>query len=341
MSTQTTVLVTGASGFIASHCIISLLNQGYRVIGTVRSLQRTQSINDTLRPHTEHLDQLSFIEADLEQSTPWAAAVQNVDYVLHVASPLPRVMPKDPQELIKPARDGAIRVLKAACEAGVKRVVMTASTASIVYGRGNINRPFTEQDWSDAQHKDNSAYTISKTLAERAAWEFMESQNSNTELVTINPGAVLGPVLEQDYGTSAEIVYKLMKGDFPGNPQLGFPLVDVRDIADLHIKAMTSDKAAGQRFLAANDFMWMGDIAQVLRDHVPQYANKIPSRNLPNWLMRLVSFFDPVVKGVTFELGIRRECDTSKAKTLLGWQPRDNHTAIKATADSLIAQGLV
>ncbi len=336
-----TVLVTGGSGFIASHCILNLHAAGFALRATLRSLGRAPAIEQVLREANGAAVPITWFEADLGGDSGWRQAVTGADYVLHVASPIPRVAPKNPAELIEPARDGALRVLRAAAATGVERVVMTSSTAAIVYGRGNIDRPFTEADWSDPDGADNSAYTRSKTYAERAAWEFMKTDRSGMELTTINPGAVLGPVLEKDYGTSAEIVLKLLKGDFPGMPRLGFPLIDVRDVADLHVRAMTHADAAGKRFLCANDFMWMEEIAAVLSDHLPNYANKMPKLRLPNWAVRAAALFDPVTRGVTFELGVRRDCDTSQARKILGFAPRSNREAIVATADSLLAQQLV
>ncbi|MEE4361259.1 MAG: aldehyde reductase [Pseudomonadales bacterium] len=336
-----TVLVTGASGFIAGHCILQLIEAGHAVRGTVRDLARSDRVRETLARQGADPQRISFVAADLSSDAGWSEAVSGVDQVLHVASPLPGAMPRDPDELIRPARDGTLRVLRAAKAAGVPRVVVTSSTAAICYGRGDPGRPFTEADWSDPDGADNSAYTRSKTLAERAAWHWLETEGEGLELVTVNPGLVLGPVLEQDYGTSAEAVLKLLNGDFPGTPRLGFPIVDVRDVAALHLLAMTHPAAAGQRFLATNGFCWMEEIATILRDAFPAYARRMPARRLPGWLVRLVSLFDPVTRGVLFELDVRRECDASKAQTMLGWSPRSPADAIRATGESLIAVGAV
>ncbi|HYP15860.1 MAG TPA: hypothetical protein VEQ65_01505, partial [Opitutus sp.] len=174
-----------------------------------------------------------------------------------------------------------------------------------------------------------------------AAWDFLAQNRTSLELTTINPGAILGPVLEKDYGTSAEIVLKLLKGDFPGMPRIGFPLVDVRDVAELHVRAITHPAAAGQRFLCANEFLWMEDIAAILREHLPAYAKKMPRRRLPNWLVRAGALFDPVTRSVIFELGIRRDCDARRVREVFGHTLRSNREAIVATADSLRAHGLV
>ena len=338
-STQT-VMVTGGSGFIATHCLLQLHQAGYRLRATLRDKDRGSAIDSVLaRAHGSKVP-VEWFQADLESDTGWHEAATGATYVLHVASPIPRSVPKNDDELIRPARDGTRRVLRAAADAGVQRVVMTSSTAAVFYGYGNTGRPFTEKDWSDPTSRDNSAYTRSKTYAERAAWEFMETQN-DMELTTVNPGAVLGPILERDYGTSAEIVLKLLNGDLPGLPRMGFPIVDVRDVAHVHLRAMTDANAAGERFLCANEFMWMEEIAGVLREHLPDRANKIPRRRLPNWLMRATALFDPVIRSVTYELGVRRDVDVSKLRDVLGIQLRSRREAIIATADSLIAQGVI
>ncbi len=336
-----TVLVTGGSGFIATHCLLALHRAGYGLRATLRSRARSAELDAVLRAAAGAELGVEWFEADLTRDAGWNEAVAGAYAVLHVASPLPRVLPKDPRELIEPARDGALRVLRAAKRAGVRRVVMTSSTAAICYGRGQSDRPYTEEDWSDPEGADNSSYTRSKTYAERAAWEFARGEGRGLELVTINPGAVLGPVLEQDYGTSPEIVLKLMNGAFPGVPDFDFPIVDVRDVADLHVAALRVPEAAGQRFLCVSGNMHMREIAQVLRDHAPGRSARIPRRALPHFLVRAASLFDPVTRAVVFELGIRRECDTSRARKLLGFAPRSVADAVRATADSLIAQGLV
>jgi len=335
-----TVLVTGGSGFIATHCLLQLHQAGYGLRATLRDKGRGSAIDSVLAHAHGSPVPVEWFEADLESDAGWHEATSGSAFVLHVASPIPRSVPKHDEELIRPARDGALRVLRAAADAGVQRVVMTSSTAAVFYGYGSTGRPFTEKDWSNPASSDNSAYTRSKTYAELAAWEFMET-HKDLELTTINPGAVLGPVLERDYGTSAEIVLKLLNGDLPGLPRLGFPLVDVRDVANAHLCAMTHPNAAGERFLCANEFTWMQDIADVLREHLPDRANKIPRRRLPNWLMRMSALFDPVIRSVTFELGVKRDVDSSKLRDVLGVELRSNRDAITATADSLIAQEVV
>ncbi len=340
------VLVTGGSGYIAGFCIAQLLREGWRVRTTVRSLAREAEVRatvGTLAAEAASGDRLAFVAADLNEDEGWAAAVAGCRYVLHVASPIPTANPRDDDELIRPARDGTLRVLRLARDAGVARVVMTASTAAIAYGHGGRSEPFTEADWSDATNRaDSSAYERSKTLAERAAWDFMAREGGGLELATINPGAVLGPVLGRDYSASIEIVKKLLDGSLPGLPRFGWPLVDVRDIADLHVRAMVRPEAAGERFIGAGPFYWMADIAGVLKARLPgTTAKRVPSRNLPNWLVRVSSVLDSTVRSRLFELGKERPVSSEKARHVLGWSPRSNDETVIATAQSLIAHSLV
>ena len=219
---------------------------------------------------------------------------------------------------------------------------MTASMAALSYGHGSRKQPFTEVDWSDAANLgDTSGYERSKTIAERAAWDWLVAEGSALQLTTICPGAVLGPVLGNDYSASIDIVKKLIDGSLPGLPRFGWPLVDVRDIADLHIRAMTSPEASGQRYIGAGPFFWMPDIAGVLRKHLPKIAKRVPKRVLPSWLARLSAGFDPVIKGRSFELEKERPVSAEKAKRELGWVPRSNEDAILSTAQSLIAEEVV
>lgn len=342
MAVRGQVLVTGGSGYIAGFCIAQLLREGWRVRTTVRSLDREAELRRTLAKLTDAEDRLEVVVADLNSDTGWRAAARSCDYVLHVASPLPARNPKDDGDLVRPARDGALRVLAAARDEGVRRVVMTASTAAVAYGRGGRATPFTEADWSDETNRaDSSAYERSKTIAERAAWDWLKREGGALELVTINPGAVLGPVLGQDFSASIDIVKKLMDGSLPGLPRFGWPLVDVRDIADLHCRAMLAPAARGQRYIGAGPFYWMADIARVLRERVPQAAKRVPKRSLPNWLVRLSAVVDPIVRDRLFELDKLRPVSADKARAELGWNPRSNDDAIVATAESLLSEGVI
>jgi dihydroflavonol-4-reductase len=337
------VLVTGGSGFIGAHCIVKLLAEGYRVRTTVRSLTREAGVRAMLKTAgAEPGDALKFAVADLNSDAGWKEAAAGCTYVLHVASPLPPNVPKHEDELIVPAREGALRVLRAARDAGVKRVVLTSSFAAIGYGKESMERPFTEADWTDPKAKELTAYTKSKTLAEKAAWEFMEREGGALELVTVNPVAVFGPVLGSDYSASIQVVQKLMDGSMPGCPRLTFGVVDVRDVADLHVRAMTSKAAKGERFLATGDgFMSVQEIALVLRAQMGDAAKGVSTRKLPNWLLRVGALFSPVVRQIVPELGKVKNASNEKARKLLGWEPRRNEEAILATAESLVRIGVL
>jgi nucleoside-diphosphate-sugar epimerase len=335
---MSTVLVTGGSGFIGSHCILQLLAAGHRVRTTVRSLEREGDVRAMLKVGgAEPGDRVTFVAADLEKDAGWPEAAAGCDYALHVASPFPQKLPKHEDELIVPAREGALRLLRAARDAGVRRVVLTSSFAAIGYGHPRREAPFNETDWTDPNGAEVLPYTKSKTLAERAAWDFIAQEGRALELSVVNPVGVFGPVLGPDYSTSILIVQRLMDGAVPGCPRLYFGAVDVRDVADLHILAMTAAAAKGERFLAvAGDFVSILDIAKMLKDRLGAAARLVPTRELPDWLVRVASIFDPAVKQILPELGKRKNATNEKAKRMLGWAPRTNQDAIVATAESLI-----
>jgi nucleoside-diphosphate-sugar epimerase len=336
------VLVTGGSGFIGAHCILQLLNAGYRVRTTVRSLKREAEVRAMLKVGgAEPKEALSFAAADLMSDAGWPEAVAGCDFVLHVASPFPPSVPKHEDELIIPAREGALRVLRAARDAGVKRVVLTSSFAAIGYGSKLTEKPFTEENWTDPDG-DVGAYVKSKTLAERAAWDFISREGGALELSVVNPVGVFGPVLGPDYSTSIQIVQRLMDGAMPGCPRLTFGIVDARDVADLHLRAMTNPAAKGQRFLAvAGDFLSFNAIAYALKARMGAAAARVPTRVLPDWLVRLVSLFDKSVALIVPELGKFKNASNQKAKRVLGWAPRSNEDSIVATAESLMQLGLL
>jgi nucleoside-diphosphate-sugar epimerase len=339
---MSTVLITGGSGFIGCHCILQLLAAGYEVRTTVRNLHRETEVREMLKVGgVEPGDRLSFIAADLEKDDGWSAAVAGCEYVLHVASPLPASVPKHEDELIVPARKGALRVLRAARDAGVKRVVLTSSFAAIGYGHEVQKTPFNETNWTNL-NGDAVAYVKSKALAERAAWDFIANEGGNLELSVINPVGVFGPVLGPDYSTSILLVQRLMDAAMPGCPRLCFGLVDVRDVADSHLLAMTNPAAKGERFLAlAGDFMWMADIAKVLKNRLGEPAKRVPTGELPNWLVRIAAFRDPTIRLILPELGKFKNATNEKAKRVLGWAPRSNEEAVIATAESLMRLGLL
>ena len=339
------VLVTGASGYVAGHVVLQLLERGYRVRGTLRSVSRAAEVRAWLtkaRNGQDPLKSLEFAAADLSADAGWDAAMEDVRFVLHVASPFPPTVPKDAQELIGPARDGTLRVLHAAERSQVERVVQTSSAVAIAYGRDNPNdHTFTEADWTDPEHPEVKAYAKSKTIAERAAWAELPKLKRPLEWTVVNPGLVLGPVLDKGLSASVDVVKKLLDGSVPGLPRFGFPIVDVRDLADLHLRAMLNPKAAGERFIGAGPFTWMSDVAAVLKDNLGARGKAVPALRLPDFLVRLVGLFDPVVRAQLHELGKVRVLSCSKAHTVLGWQQRPVKDTIVDTAESLFAAGVV
>jgi len=323
---DTLVVVTGASGFIALHCVRELLERGYRVRGTVRNLASEANLRKALLP-LEPGDRLSFAQAELLSDAGWSEALTGAKYVLHVASPLPKASPKDAEELIRPAREGALRVLRAARVAGVARVVMTSSVAAIASGHTDYAHVFDENDWSNL---DNTAgaYEKSKTLAEQAAWEYVKGEGKGLELVTINPSFVLGPSLSGADNASNEIVGKLVRREIPGVPQLQFGLVDVRDVATAHVLAMTAPGAAGQRFLVSSDAAWMREIAETLKGG----GYRVPTFEIPNVVTRIVALFDPTLRMITPRLGRRALLSADKARRELGWSGRGMKEMVLDTA---------
>jgi nucleoside-diphosphate-sugar epimerase len=340
---MSTVLVTGGSGFIGAHCILQLLAAGHQVKATIRNLKREGDVRAMLRTGgADAGDRLTFFAANLENDAGWKEAVSGCEYVLHVASPIPPGVPKHEDELIIPARDGALRVLKASRDAGVKRVVLTSSMAAIAYGHKPQNEPYSEKDWTDLNGRNVAAYPKSKTIAERAAWDFIAKEGGALELSVVNPVFVQGPVLGPDYSPSIMVVQRLMDGAMPGCPKLYFAIVDVRDVADLHIRAMINPAAKGERFIAsAGDTISMLDLAKVLRARLGDAAKRVPTREIPNWVVRLVAMRDTAVKAILPELGQIKRVTNEKAKRVLGWQPRSNEEAIVSAAESLIRLGLL
>lgn len=337
------VLVTGGSGFIGAHIILQLLAAGHRVRATLRNLNRRDDVLAMLRQGgATSTENLSFVAADLTADAGWPDAATGCDYVLHVASPLPSTVPKDENKLIVPARDGTLRVLRAARDAGVKRVVVTSSFAAVGYGHPARVSPFDETDWTNLDGADVMPYVKSKALAERAAWDFLAREGGTLELATVNPTAVLGPVLGPDFSSSIEVVKALMEGNAPLAPKIQFGLVDVRDVADLHLRAMTDPAARGERFLAiAGPAASLLDIATVLRARMGEAGRRAPRREMPDWLARGLAFVVPQMREMVPFLGRYAEASSDKARRVLGWNPRPNEESIVATAESLLRLGLV
>jgi dihydroflavonol-4-reductase len=335
-----TVLVSGGSGYIAGHLIRQLVAEGWAVRTTVRNLAREPEVRRVLAVDDARL---SFFAADLEHDAGWAEAMAGCSHVAHVASPFPATAPKDDDELIVPARDGALRALRAAKGAGVRRFVMTSSTAAIGYGRSDADhdRPCTEADWTNVDGPNVYAYVKSKTIAERAARDWVAHEGGGIEFCTVNPSLVLGPVLSADMSTSVEAVKKLLDGSVPGLPNLSFPAVDVRDIADLHVRALNAPDMAGERFIGSGPTVAMADMAAILRARLGEQARRVPTLRLPDFLVRIAALFDPVMRQVTGELSKPKTMDASHAFEKLGWKTRPVEESVVDTARSLFELGIL
>lgn len=337
-------VVTGITGFIAQHVAAQLIQDGWHVRGTLRDSKRSSEATTAIAAVAPAAcESLSFVQAALTADTGWRDAMAGANAVMHVASPFPLIQPKDPQELIGPAREGVLRVLKAAQVAGVDKVVLTSSVAAIADGHGPQppDRVFTEEDWSNPEGPNISPYARSKTIAERTAWDFMAKEKPSFALSVINPGLVLGPVLGKDFGISPEIVRRLMAGEVPGTPRLGWETVDVRDVASLHVRALKSPQANGERFIASSEFIWMEQMAAAIREALPKEAAKVPKGKVPDFVLRILGLFDPAVRDVARDLGRKVIASHRKASDVLGWQPRSAREAVIATAQSLVRHGIV
>lgn len=336
-----TVLVTGGSGFIGSWAIVELLKRGYVVRTTVRSLNKEQQVRAKIATEVESGDRLTFFAADLTSDAGWDTAVAGCDYVLHVAAPVGVDAPHDPDELIVPTRDGALRVIRAACRANVRRVVLTSAIEACRPPMGSPDGVSDETRWTDTGDAKLGPYRLAKTLAERAAWNFMTRQSGPTTLTTILPSAVTGPILGADNLHSVQLVQRMLNGSLPRYPRLGFCIVDVRDVVDLHIRAMTTPEAAGERFIAASDWMWMADVAHVLRSALGANAKKVPTQLMPDFVLRIVALFQRPIRFVLPLLGRKHVFTAAKANALFAWKPRPAATTIVDSARSAIAFGAV
>lgn len=330
-----TVLVTGGSGYIAGFLIKQLIAEGWTVRTTIRNLKREAEVRGWLG--ITDPERLTFFATDLEHDAGWAEAVAGCSHVAHVASPFPAAAPKSDDELVVPAREGALRALRFAKAAGVERFVLTSSVAAIGYGRPE--RVYTEDDWTDVDAPGVGAYIKSKTVAERAARDWIAANGSGMEFVSINPSAVLGPLLSDDYSASIQFVQRIIDGSVPGTPRLGFAVVDVRDLADLHVRALTTPGIDGERFIAAGKFLWMREVAAILRTRFP--TAKVPTRSIPDFVVRIMALFDSSLRQITGELGRRRDVSPEHTAARMGWRTRDEATSIIDTAQSLIDRGLV
>jgi dihydroflavonol-4-reductase len=350
MSEKPLVLVTGGTGFLAVWVIVSLFQQGFRVRTTVRSLDRAEKVKKELREAAiseEQISSLEIVQADLLRDDGWADAMKDVSFVQHVASPFPAGIPKNEDELIVPAREGTLRVLRSARDAGtVGRVVLTSSVAAIECGHSRTtpeSNPYTEKDWTDLNSTQVQAYPKSKTLAERAAWDFMEKEGDKLELTVINPVLIVGPALGTNASTSLRIVSELLEGNTPGLAHISYGLVDVRDCANLHVLAMTHPNAKGERFICVGEgCAFLLDIARTLKKNCGPKARKVPTIVLPNLLIRGVAIFLPVARLILPDLGVEKAFSNAKAKKVLGWTWQyNNEQAVTASAESMFKFGLV
>jgi dihydroflavonol-4-reductase len=331
------ILVTGGSGYIGSWCTLALLDAGYSVRTTVRNLAREDEVREMLRRGgAEAGDQLRVVRADLSSDDGWADAVAGVDGVLHVASPTLTQAPKNDDEMVRPAIDGTLRVLRAARDGGVRRVVLTSAIGAIAYGHEPRDTPFTEDDWTDVNAENIQPYQKSKTLAERAAWDFIK--DGSLELATVNPTGVLGPVLGPDYSPSLGAIARMLEGTMTATLPFATGYVDVRDVASLQLLALTEDAAAGQRFIAtAGHSLWMREVAAILRERLGERAAKVPTKEMPVWVAKGLAKVNPDMRNLRAILGRNLDATSAKAERLLGWKARPIADTIAETGESLLS----
>jgi dihydroflavonol-4-reductase len=336
-----TVLITGISGFIAKHCAVELLRRGYRVRGTVRNLKKADEVRAALAPHCD-TSFLEFAQADLLSDAGWEAAMQGVHGVLHLASPFILNEPKDPSELIRPAVEGTLRVLQVAVAAGVQRFVQTSSMAAIQYGYPkDHSAAFTEDDWTQLEGAGVTSYARSKTLSERAARDFFAQSKPAMYYASINPGLVLGPLLDSDMGGSAEVIQMFLRGKYPGCPKLSFGVVDVRDVAKMHRLALETSEPSGGRYIAVSGTAWFLDMMRPIKARLGSQARKVPGFELPNFMVRLVSLFDPAARSIVPDLGVALRVDNSRTRKALNMEFIGVEESAPAMAKSLVDLGLV
>jgi dihydroflavonol-4-reductase len=336
------IMITGVSGFLGSHMAVEGLKRGYEVLGTVRNKEKEAEVISTLKIYVsaDQLKNLQFAYCDLTKSEGWSEAMAECEAVIHVASPFNLELPKHEDDLIIPAINGVKHVFEAALQNNIHRIVQTSSIVAIMYGQEKGKSNFDEKNWTDINGPMITPYTKSKTLAEKLVWDYAQ-KNPQLKVTTINPGFILGPVLGKDPGTSASVILKMMKGEYPGVPQLGFPTVDVRDVVDLHFKALESEAAIGQRYAAVSESIWFKEIAQFVLEAQPSYNKKVKAKELPNWFIKIFSLFEKSTRMIIPELGFKANISNEKAKQDLGFAPRSVKEAVMATANALVELKLV
>ena len=337
------VLLTGISGWIAKHIAIELLNSGYEVLGTVRNKELIQSTKETLQNQKVPLDKLSFVVLDLLNDTGWIEAASGCKYIMHVASPFPIKVSKDRQKLVPVAKGGTLRVLNAGINANVEQIIVTSSIAAM-FRKQNRSNPYTfgEKDWSDENWVEGvNDYFLSKTLAEKAAWEIMESKGLKNKLTTINPGGVFGDALDKKGGTSIEYVTQFLKGKFPAAPKWGILISDVKDVAKAHVNCIGKNKVAGRRLIIGKEVKTLIELSNIMAEALPDYAKKLPKKELPNFMVKLISMIDSSAKTMIPDLEITMEPDTKYSEELLGMEFKPAKGAMVDAAKSVVRLGLV
>jgi len=336
------VLLTGISGFVGGHVALALLKAGYRVRGSVRDLGKSEKVRAALAKAGGDMNRLEFVQLDLNSDAGWDKAMEGVRYLQHTASPFVTSMPKDKMELVRPAVDGTRRALTAALAAEVERIVLTSSMAAVYYGHDKARTaPYGSDDWTNLNARHINAYTESKTLAEREAWMLVDSAGRHDDLAVINPNTILGPLLDDDPGTSAALLGRLMDGSLPATARLYFPVIDIRDVAEAHVKAMTSPDAGGRRFPMGDETIAFRDFADIIRRAMPEFDKRLPRFDVPDWVVRLFASFDRDMRDNIGELGVVRRTDSSAVVELLGHPLISTRDAVIATAHSLVEQGIV
>lgn len=333
-----TVLLTGATGFIAKHICVQLLDAGYSVRASLRSLDRADEVHDAVSAHVNNKaivgQYLSFVELDLNKDEGWAEAMTNIDVLMHTASPFPIEQPDDEELLIRPAVDGALRAVKAANSAGIRRIIMTSSSTAIANAAKPVGAAYDESDWSDLSD-DVMPYAKSKTLAEKAVWDYVRDEATHLQVTMINPGFVLGPALDANYGTSLQVIERLLEAKDPAVPNFGFSTVHVHDIAKMHVKAIDTSDSIGKRFCGVSSFMWFPEMARIIAAEYP--GKKIPTRIAPNFLIKILGIFDKSIRQqVIPNLGIRKNISNQRAKDILGIEFIDVDQAVRDAASSII-----